>query len=284
MDSQRHPCFSTSCQPKAGRLHLPVSPFCNIFCRFCRRGISQSEELPGNAMTVMSPGDALGVVGTALRLCPDIRVVGVAGPGEPLAGPEALDALGLVKREHPGLIACLSTNGLMLEASMERLLAAGVEALTVTINALDPETLQRINRGVLSEGVFVGGVKGQGILIAAQERGIKAAAKNSMTIKVNSVLVPGVNDRHIPEIARRAKEWGASMLNVIPLIPSRGLKSARAPSPEEYARVSEEAGRHLPVKGNCRRCRADACGVPGVSDYSREVYGPIAFAGTFSHG
>jgi nitrogen fixation protein NifB len=284
MDAKNHPCFSTTCQPKAGRLHLPVAPFCNIFCRFCSRGLSASRDMPGNAVRVISPGDALGVVGAALALCPGLSVVGVAGPGDPLAGPEALEALSLVKRDYPDLTACLSTNGLRLEESMGDLLAAGVGALTVTVNALDPGILLKINRGVISGGRFVGGERGQEILIAAQGRGIREAARHSLLIKINSVLIPGVNDGHIPLIARLAKEWGASMINVIPLIPAGGLPSQRAPTAGEYARVCEAAGEHLPVKLNCRRCRADACGVPGLTDHSREVYGPMAHEGTFSHG
>jgi nitrogen fixation protein NifB len=279
-----HPCFSTHCRPSTGRIHLPVSPRCNIFCRFCTRGLTADVDRPGNAERLLSPEDALSVLDAALRLCPEIRVAGVAGPGDPLAGPEALDALSAVKRGHPGIICCLSTNGLMLEESMERIVSAGVESLTVTINALDPEILLQINRGVLVGGEFIGGLKGQETLIRAQERGIRLAKANSLAIKVNSVLIPGVNESHIPHVAKMAREWGADVLNVIPLIPAGGLSHLRAPAASEYGAVCEEAERHLPVKSNCRRCRADACGVPGLSDFSREIYGRLAFTETFSHG
>jgi nitrogen fixation protein NifB len=284
MKLDNHPCFSTTCQPKAGRIHLPVSPFCNIFCRFCSRGITASVARPGNAVTVLSPEDALGVMDMAMRLCPDIKVAGVAGPGDPLAGPEAIEALSAIKREYPGIIACLSTNGLKLEENMGGLMRAGVESLTVTVNALDPEILLKINRGVLVDGRFIGGLEGQSILIEAQRRGILEAAKNGMIIKINLVLIPGVNDRHAAHVAKMAKEWGATMINLIPLIPAGELMDYSAPSASEYARATEEAEKHLPVKLNCRRCRADACGIPGVSDFSKEIYGTLAFTETFSHG
>jgi nitrogen fixation protein NifB len=284
MDISSHPCFSAKCRPQAGRLHLPVAPGCNIFCRFCSRGFSKDAEKPGNAAKVISPEEALGIMDMALSLCPEIKVAGVAGPGDPLAGPEALDALFLIKKEHPGLICCLSTNGLMLEESMERLLLAGVQTLTVTVNALDPEILLKINRGILTEDGFMGGLKAQEALIGAQERGIKLARKNSMFIKINSVLMPGINDAHIPFIAKRAKEWGAELINVIPLIPSGELENLKAPSKEEWQRAASAAEKHLPVKTNCRRCRADACGIPGVSDFREEIYGTMSFPETFSHG
>lgn len=36
---ERHPCFSGEAHLKFGRIHLPVSPACNIGCLFCARGI-----------------------------------------------------------------------------------------------------------------------------------------------------------------------------------------------------------------------------------------------------
>jgi nitrogen fixation protein NifB len=261
-----------------------VAGSCNIFCRFCSRGFTESVERPGNARGVLTPLEALGVMDTALSLCPEIRVAGVAGPGDPLSGTESLDTLEAVKREYPDIIACLSTNGLNLPRMMERVLLAGVETITVTVNALDPDILFRINRGVLIDGKFIGGSRGQEILIDSQERGIRLAHKNSMMVKINSVLIPGVNDGHIKEIARRTREWGADIINVIPLIPAGELKGSPAPTTEEYIRVVEEAGKYLRVKTNCRRCRADACGIPGVSDFGKQIYGPISFPETFSHG
>jgi nitrogen fixation protein NifB len=264
---------------------LPVAGKCDIFCRFCARGFSRHTEKPGNARGLLTPEEALGVMDAALSLCPEIRVAGVAGPGDPLSGPEALDALALIKGEYPRIIACLSTNGLNLEREMERILSVGVETITVTVNALDPEILLRINRGVLSlGGVFVGGTEGQKILIEAQERGIRLAHKNHMTIKINSVLIPGVNDGHIPHLSRIVREWGADIFNLIPLIPSGEFAGYPAPTPEEYQIVTEKAAKSLPVKMNCKRCRADACGVPGVSDYSERLYGAFSFPETFSHG
>jgi nitrogen fixation protein NifB len=284
MDIKDHPCFSAKCQPMTGRIHLPVAPRCNIFCRFCARGLTRGVDMPGNAARVLSPGEAAGVVETALLLCPDIKVAGVAGPGDPLAGPESLEALSLVKAAHPEIISCLSTNGLELQASVDGLIAAGVRTVTVTVNAVDPAILSRINRGVLSGGRFVGGEEGAAILIAAQERGVRECAASEMTIKINTVLVPGINDGHVGEVARTVKGWGADLLNVIPVIPAHGLSHVPAPTPGEYGRALEDAGRHLPVKTNCRRCRADACGIPGLSDFSEAIYGAPGIQETFSHG
>ncbi|MDR3153946.1 MAG: radical SAM protein [Deltaproteobacteria bacterium] len=284
MNIKDHPCFSARCQPQTGRIHLPVAPRCNIFCRFCARGITKGAALPGNAQRILSPREAAAAVETALLLCPDIKVAGVAGPGDPLAGSESLEALSLVRERHPEIIACLSTNGLELFASMEGLMAAGVQTVTVTVNAVDPAILARLNRGVLVGGRFIGGTEGASILIAAQERGVREAARNSMTVKANMVLAPGINSGHAGEVARAVRAWGADIMNIIPLIPAHDFSRVPAPTPEEYAAASDAAARHIPVKTNCRRCRADACGIPGLSDFSEAVYGASGPQETFSHG
>ena len=41
-----HPCFGGQ-KNNAGRIHMPVSPGCNIGCRFCERTINDVEERPG---------------------------------------------------------------------------------------------------------------------------------------------------------------------------------------------------------------------------------------------
>jgi nitrogen fixation protein NifB len=220
----------------------------------------------------------------ALRLCPDIKVAGVAGPGDPLASEEALDTLSLIKQYHPELMACLSTNGLELAAQMERLLWVGVQTITVTVNAVDPKILIHLNRGIIKDGKFCGGKLGAITLIEAQERGIRMAKQNSMLVKINFVLVPGLNEWHIAEVAQKTQEWGADLLNIIPLIPASDLADYPAPTLPQLENAIQTAKKFLPVKRNCRHCRADACGIPGGQDFSPEIYGNLPQAETFSHG
>jgi nitrogen fixation protein NifB len=267
-----------------GRIHLPVAKDCNIFCRFCSRGQTDYLTRPGQAAKVIAPDEALSVVETALTLCPELKVVGVAGPGDPLATDHALDTLIMVRERHPELITCLSTNGLALAQNIERVMAAGVETITVTVNAVHPSLLEKLNRGVILQGRFVGGQEGAKILIARQEEGLRLAHRNHMVIKVNLVLVPGINDSHVAEVAKTVKSWGADLLNIIPLIPARDLALAPEPTDQEKDLAIKAAEKYLPVKRNCRRCRADACGIPGLTDYSRQLYGELGPAETFSHG
>jgi nitrogen fixation protein NifB len=190
----------------------------------------------------------------------------------------------MVKGKYPGLINCLSTNGLSLYDSLPRIAEAGIGTLTVTVNSVDPAVQSFLCAGVAVNGEFYRGSKGAEILIAAQEKGIKGARALGITIKVNMVLVPAINGHRVMEVAKAVSEWGASIINVIPIIPAGPFSNMPAPTAAETEEANQAAGQYLEVMRHCRRCRADACGIPGVSEFSRELYGNSSPVDTFSHG
>ncbi|WP_425057815.1 radical SAM protein [Sporomusa carbonis] len=136
---------------------MPVSPLCNIQCRFCKRGFNKQEHCPGVSRGLLKPAEAVGVLEKALKLCPDITVVGIAGPGDTLAGDYALDTFRLVHQRYPELIKCLSTNGLLLKEKAEGLAGAGVKTITVTMNAVDIKTLAQICSHITFNGQYITG-------------------------------------------------------------------------------------------------------------------------------
>jgi len=285
----RHPCFSLTAEghAKSGRLHLPVSPGCNIRCRFCKRDFNDSERRPGVAHGLLSPEQALEVVGRALKLCPQIAVIGIAGPGDTLMTDHAIRTFEMIHDAHPHLINCLSTNGLLLPEKAERVVGAGVETVTVTVNAVDPQLQAEINPSILFRRRWIDGEEAAAILIANQLAGIRRVVELGAVVKVNTVLVPGVNLDHIGHVAEAVAAAGASLINVIPLIPQHEFAHLQAPSPVQVERAREAASKHLSVFSHCQRCRADACGIPGISEFSNELYGisnSDFHASTFSHG
>ncbi|MDR2078601.1 MAG: radical SAM protein [Treponema sp.] len=283
--SSRHPCFSGEANMAHGRLHLPVSPVCNIQCRFCKRTFNKAEQRPGVSAVLLKPEDAADLVRKALKLCPEITVAGIAGPGDTLATDHALETFRIIHREFPNLINCLSTNGLLLERYADDLYEAGVGTLTVTVNAVDPVILDKICSHIVLDGKKYTGVAGAGILIEAQKRGIRKAADLGLLIKINIVLIPALNGDHIREIARTVSELGAGIINIIPLIPQHEFAEAEEPSCEELNEAREAAEEFLPVFRHCQHCRADACGIPGKGDFSSLLYSESReFEQTFSHG
>ncbi|MBQ9589488.1 MAG: radical SAM protein [Butyrivibrio sp.] len=281
---KNHPCFG-GCKFNAGRIHLPVSPGCNIACKFCDRSINDVEQRPGVTSKVISPDEANTFIDRALELVPTIKVAGIAGPGDTLATDFAFETFRKISGRHPELLSCMSTNGLLLYERADELLEVGIDTLTVTVNAVDPEIEAKLNDFIIFHGKKYEGVEGARILIENQLKGIKKVADAGVTIKINTVLVPGINDEHISEIARTVKELGALMYNIIPLIPQHKLSGIPRPTCEQLEKAREDAEKYIKVFRHCAHCRADAVGVPGISEYSKLVYqNRLNVRETFSHG
>lgn len=281
---KQHPCFGVDAHFKYGRIHLPVSPQCNIQCKFCKRGFNKWEVRPGVSSLLLKPEDTVAVVEKALKLCPDIKVVGIAGPGDTLATDHALQSFELIKEEYPQLMNCLSTNGLLLEEKAEQIAAAGVKTVTVTVNSIDPRIQKNICSYIVYKGQYITGEAAAEKLINAQLKGIKKITELGVVVKINTVLIPTVNDRHIEEVAKATKQAGASILNIIPLIPQHEMSHFDVPSCSLLENCRANAQKHLEVFRHCKHCRADACGVPGKGEDLHSQLYSVQPVETFSHG
>lgn len=261
-----HPCFGAGHQNNA-RIHLPVAPGCNISCGFCERRFDcANENRPGVTSRVLSPSQALDRV-RALLAHPEVgarlKVVGIAGPGDPLANEKTFETFRLVKQAYPHLQLCLSTNGLLLSERLETLRELGVGSVTVTMNALTPATGAKVYQWVNVGGRVMRGEKGAAALIDAQIVGLKQAAEAGMLVKVNNVYIPGVNDHETLPLAQFVKRLGADMMNILPLIAQGAFRDHRVPTDTEMAMVRDQAERILPQARHCKQCRADAAGILG---------------------
>jgi len=280
-----HPCFAVGAKNNKGRVHLPVSPGCNINCNFCRRDINDTDNRPGVASGIITPEEAVEVVRKAVALCPDITVAGVAGPGDTLATPYALQTFRLIKKEFPHIIKCMSTNGLLLPDYADDIIEVGIDSLTVTVNAVDPKIQAQICEGIVYRGKRFAGVEAAEVLIQNQLEGIKKVSQSGTTIKVNTVLIPEINAEHVPEVAKTVAAHGAKIYNIIPLIPQHKLSWCSAPGCDLISSTRAEAEVYINVFRHCQRCRADAAGIPGGQDVSGQLYiRPVRLENTFSHG
>jgi nitrogen fixation protein NifB len=263
---QGHPCFGGN-HKKNGRMHLAVAPKCNIKCGYCtRKHDCANESRPGVTSRLLTPQEAIEKVREVMAspiAGPIVKVVGIAGPGDPLANEQTFTTFEMVKKEFPHLMLCMSTNGLLLPESIDRLYELGLHSLTVTINAMDPEVGTQIYRHIIYHGRHYTGVEGAKILINNQFEGLKRAGDLGLTIKVNSVLVPGVNDDQLPLIARRVKELGAFVMNIMPIIPQADFAHIEPPSEQRITELRKSNERIIGQFAHCKQCRADAIGLIG---------------------
>jgi len=258
----QHPCFNRAAGRWFNRLHLPVARGCNIKCHYCSRVYDcVNENSPGVSSKTLSPREAFKKVHNVLRQDERIRVVGIAGPGEPLANRETLETLDRVHQRYPHLIKCISTNGLVLEENLDQLQAVGVKTITVTVNAVEPFIGRKIYGWVFHGDKSYHGAEGAELLIKRQLAGIREAVRRGIPVKVNTVLIPGVNEQHLKEVAIAMKEAGAYIMNIIPVVPQAEFALIEAPSGKRLYRAKRELEPIIRLTEHCSQCREEAVGV-----------------------
>jgi nitrogen fixation protein NifB len=268
LDISQHPCFNDAARGRFGRIHLPVAPFCNVQCNFCRREYDcANESRPGVTSTILSPGQALYYLERVLENDTRISVVGIAGPGDPFANEnETMETLRLVRKRFPEMILCVASNGLNVSPFVDELASLNVSHVTLTVNAVDPAVGEKIYAWVRDGKSAYHGQVGAKLLWERQSRAISALKERGITIKINTIVVPGVNDLRVVEIARKVAELGANISNCVPLYPVEGTAFASVSSPthEQIAAIRSHVSKYLPVMEHCTRCRADAVGLLGA--------------------
>ncbi|MBN2886924.1 MAG: nitrogenase cofactor biosynthesis protein NifB [Chromatiaceae bacterium] len=266
-----HPCFSEDAHHHYARIHVAVAPACNIQCHYCNRKYDCSNESrPGVVSELLTPAQAVRKVLAVAEAIPQLSVVGIAGPGDALANPErTFETFRLLREQAPDLRLCVSTNGLALPEWVDELAGDQVEHVTITLNAIDPEIGARIYPWIFWRHRRVRGRRAAEILIEQQLLGLERLVARGALVKVNSVLIPGVNDAHLPEVSRAIRERGAFLHNIMPLIarPEHGtffgLMGQREPSETELGALRERCAGDMRLMSHCRQCRADAVGLLG---------------------
>jgi len=267
MDITRHPCFNEDAKGSFGRVHLPIAPACNIQCRFCNRKYDcLNESRPGVTSKVLSPHQAMHYLRNVVRRDPRISVVGIAGPGDAFATPETtLETLRLVRAEYPEMLLCVASNGLKVAPHVEALKDIETSHVTITVNAVDPDIGQEVCAWVRPGKRPVRGLAGAEMLLDAQIAAIRALKAADIVVKINTIIIPGVNDHHVEQIARTVSSLGADLLNCMPLVPVEGtvFENTVSPGCAELAEIRSTARTFLPQMTHCTRCRADAAGLLG---------------------
>lgn len=267
---ESHPCFNRDTHHQTARVHLPVAPRCNVQCNFCdRRMDCANEGRPGVTSAVLTPSQALGYLEKLTARTGNIAVVGIAGPGDPMANADAtLETLRLVRARYPEMLLCLATNGLELLEHIPALAALRLSHVTITVNAIDPDIAKRIYAwGRHRQRVLRNEALGT-LIVERQLAALKSLKEHGILVKVNSIILPGVNDTHIPEIARVVSDFGADIMNCLPLlpVPETPFHVLGHPDGKTVARVRFQSERFLPQMSHCARCRADAAGLVGESN------------------
>lgn len=200
-------------------LRISVTDRCNFRCVYCR---SADPENYRDHDEILSWPELDRLAKIFLRL--GIRKVRITG-GEPLVreGVEGyigrLNALGVQDLS-------MTTNGHLLQERCERLLAAGLRRINISLDSLDPAKFERITRTKSFATVM---------------RGIDTAQNSRLApAKVNAVLVRGLNDDEVELFAEFARERGVIMrfIEFMPLDADRHwTRDLVVPAAEVHRRI-----------------------------------------------
>ena len=274
---RNHPCYSEEAHHHYARMHVAVAPACNIQCNYCNRKYDCSNESrPGVVSAKLTPEQAVKKVLAVASAIPQMTVLGIAGPGDALANPKnAFETFRRLRELAPDIKLCLSTNGLALPEMVDEICKYNIDHVTITINMVDPEVGLKIYPWIFWQHRRVTGIEAATILHRQQMLGLEMLTARGVLTKVNSVLIPGINDEHLIEVNREVKKRGAFLHNIMPLISEAahgtvfGLTGQRGPSAQELKAVQDACMGGANLMRHCRQCRADAVGLLG-EDRSEE--------------
>jgi GTP 3',8-cyclase len=187
-------------------LRLSITDRCNLRCRYCMpaQGVAmdpRAEILNYEALLCIAEA----AVGLGIE---KVRITG----GEPLVRRGSLrflEQLGAI----PGVEEMtLTTNGILLEKTAERLKAAGIDRLNVSLDSLDPQTFSQITRGGDLKRVLAG---------------LEAAERAGLRLKLNMVVMRDVNDQEVEDFAALSLEhpWSVRFIEYMPTIREEAWKS-----------------------------------------------------------
>jgi nitrogen fixation protein NifB len=286
VNRDNHPCFNIAAKGTCARIHLPVAPNCNIKCNYCNRKYDcVNESRPGVSSAVLSPEQAVAYLDEVMKSVPETTVAGIAGPGDAFAEPErTLETLRLVRERFPHLLLCLATNGLNAADYANELAELGVSHVTITVNAVDPAIGKNIYSWIRHKKIVYRKERAAELLLQRQLLAIEALKEKDILIKVNTIVIPGVNDDHAVEVSKEVAKLGVDIQNCMPMHPNQGtpFEDIPEPSADVMQALRTEGGTFLSQMTHCTRCRADAAGILD-HDRSAEFRGCMESCARDSH-
>lgn len=169
-------------------LRVSITDRCNFRCVYCRSG---ENDVPGAERLSFDEYERLVriLVGLGIR---KVRVTG----GEPLVRPGVAEFLARLKALGVRDLS-LTTNGFTLAERLDNLVASGLDRINISLDSLKPERFEAITRTKTFDQVMAS-------IEAAQ-------ASKLRPVKINAVLVRGLNDDEVEDFAQFARDLNLIM-------------------------------------------------------------------------
>jgi GTP 3',8-cyclase len=201
-------------------LRVSVTDRCNFRCVYCR---SANPENHMDHHELLEWGEFERLVRILVAM--GIRKVRVTG-GEPLVRPGIEDFIARLKSSGVHDLS-MTTNGYLLAEHCDALIAAGLDRINISLDSLDRAKFERVTRTQTFDDVMAG---------------IDAAHSSRLRpVKINAVLVRGLNDDEVEAFAEFARDRDLIMrfIEFMPLDADRAwTRDLMVPAAEVYRRIS----------------------------------------------
>ncbi|MCM3486218.1 GTP 3',8-cyclase MoaA [Kocuria rosea] len=217
---------------RATDLRLSVIDKCNLRCTYCMPA-GGLPWLP--AAQLMTPAEITRIVRVGVEQLgvTELRLTG----GEPLVRADLEDIITGIRATHPDLPVSLTTNGIGLAARAQGLAEAGLSRINISLDSLDAATFRTLARRDRLTDVLAGA---------------EAAAAAGLTpVKINAVLMRGVNDHEAPELLAWALARGFALrfIEQMPLDADHGWTRAEMVTADQIRHRLGERYRLTPHPG-----------------------------------
>jgi cyclic pyranopterin phosphate synthase len=209
-------------------LRISLTDKCNLRCTYC---------MPAGGLDwlakeqVLTDAEIIRLVRIGVDLL-GVRELRLTG-GEPLVRAGLADIIAGVRRNHPDLPVSLTTNGLGLDKQAVPLKEAGLSRINVSLDSLHAQTFTRLTRRPFLERVLAG-------LDAADRAGLGP-------VKINAVLMRGINDLEAPQLLDWSLERGYELrfIEQMPLDADHGWTRENMVTAAEIRAMLEAGGFEL---------------------------------------
>ncbi len=240
--THRHDCRCWQKTDKtAGVIHLPIAPQIVARTRF-------SPPPPVRNSSIMVP-EAMDYLAQAMQGKPDVTMVAITGPGDPLATPGiTISAVEQIRTRYPGLKIGLKTLGMGGDKLAGALAQAGVDYVEMQVDGVRAEILEKIYAWIrpglktlkISEAVK--------LLLKEQQNAIPALKFHNVDVSILTTLYPGCNIDHVTKIAVEMMELGSRSISLLPYKPEPGAEvDLDSPDAKILQEAAEKVRRYLPI-------------------------------------
>src|SRR5213596_1769262 len=184
------PMITDKLQRPLGSLRVSVTDRCNLRCRYC---MPEQDYVWLPKQSILTFEEIARLVGIFTSLCVEkVRLTG----GEPLLRHDLPALTGMLARNASIRDLALTTNGLLLAKQAEPLRRAGLGRVTVSLDTLRPERMRDLARSDRHADVLAG---------------IAAARAAGFPLKLNTVVMRGVNDDEVVDLIEFARSQDAEL-------------------------------------------------------------------------